>query len=168
MLGRGLIALILSLAAATIAFAQDDLGRKFDPFTGLSEERKQEFLDVAKELRCPTCTGLSVLESDATFSVQIKDIVKEQIQGGKSKDEILSYFTERYGPWILRAPPKQGFNLVAWALPIAILVLGPFAIWFFVWRRREVLAPGVGMRSSDDIIQEMHNRLAVLRQTRGH
>lgn len=164
---QSLIASILGLLLGTMALAQDDLGRKFDPFAGLSEDNKQEFLDVAKELRCPTCTGLSVLESDATFSVQIKDIVKEQVQGGKSKDEILQYFTERYGPWILRAPPKQGFNLLAWALPIAILVMGPFAVWFWVWRRGDVLAPGVGVRSSDEIIQEMHTRLAHLRRTRG-
>ena len=40
------------------------------------------FRDVAGELRCPTCTGLSVLDSDAKFSVQIKDEVREQLEKG--------------------------------------------------------------------------------------
>lgn len=122
----------------------------------------EEFMDVAKELRCPTCTGLSVLESDAKFSVQIKDIVKEQVEAGKSKDEILTYFTERYGPWILRSPPKTGFNILAWALPIGVLLLGPPLVWFFVWRKRRVVSTQ-GVRSSDDILLEMHDKLQILR-----
>jgi cytochrome c-type biogenesis protein CcmH/NrfF len=34
---------------------------------GVPQEKHSVYLDVAKELRCPTCTGLSVLESDAPF-----------------------------------------------------------------------------------------------------
>jgi cytochrome c-type biogenesis protein CcmH/NrfF len=126
----------------------------------------EQFVDVAKELRCPTCTGLSVLESDAKFSVQIKDIVKEQVEQGKSKDEILKYFTERYGPWILRAPPKTGFNVLAWALPIGVLILGPLLVWFFVWRKRKVVSTQ-GVRSTDAILAEMHDRLAARRARAG-
>jgi cytochrome c-type biogenesis protein CcmH len=120
------------------------------------------FRDAAKELRCPTCTGLSVLESDAAFSVQIKDIVREQVEAGKSKDEILKYFTARFGPWILRSPPVSGFNLFAWALPLGILLLGPPLIWFFIWRKRRVVNT-VGVRPDADIVREMQERLAHLR-----
>ena len=42
----------------------------------------------------------------------------------KSDKEIRDYFIERYGEWILRAPPKQGFNLVLWILPGAGIVIG--------------------------------------------
>ena len=88
------------------------------------EEGKLEFRDVAEGLRCPTCTGLSVLESDAKFSTQIKDEVQEQLDKGRSKDEIYKFFVERYGPWILREPPKEGFNFFTWAFPIGLLVFG--------------------------------------------
>ncbi len=120
------------------------------------------FRDVAGELRCPTCTGLSVLDSDATFSLQIRDIVQEQIRAGKSKPEILNYFTERYGAWILRAPPTKGFNAFAWLFPIALLVLGPPLVWFFVWRKRRIVST-MGVRSADDIIKEMNEALSSLR-----
>jgi cytochrome c-type biogenesis protein CcmH len=116
------------------------------------------FHDVAGSLRCPTCTGLSVLESDARFSQQIKEIVLEQVEAGKNRDQILQYFTERYGPWILRSPPPRGFNVLAWLLPLTILLLGPPAVWFFVWRKRRVMNT-LGVRSSDDIIKEMQGRL---------
>lgn len=120
------------------------------------------FRDVAGELRCPTCTGLSVLDSDATFSLQIRDIVQEQIRAGKTKPQILDYFTERYGAWILRAPPTKGFNAFAWLFPIALLVLGPPLVWFFVWRKRRVVST-MGVRSADDIIKEMNEALGSLR-----
>ena len=122
----------------------------------------ESFRDVAKELRCPTCTGLSVLESDAAFSVQIKDIVKEQVEAGKSKEDILKYFTARFGPWILRSPPVSGFNIWAWAVPVGLLVLGPPLIWFFIWRKRRVVST-LGVRPDQAIISEMQEQLQGLR-----
>ncbi|SME97602.1 cytochrome c-type biogenesis protein [Pseudobacteriovorax antillogorgiicola] len=116
------------------------------------------FKDVAGELRCPTCTGLSVLDSDAKFSVQIKDQVKEQMEKGRSKDEILEFFVERYGPWILREPPKEGFNIVAWIVPIAMLFLGPIIIWASVWRKK-VTVDTFGVRSDEKIVEEMKSAL---------
>ena len=124
-------------------------------------DNKDFFKDVAGELRCPTCTGLSVLDSDASFSVQIKDQVDEQIKEGKSKDEILSFFVKRYGPWILREPPKTGFNMMAWAVPVALLLLGPLLIWLFFVRKHENLEAHV--RKSSEIIQQMENELEALR-----
>lgn len=124
------------------------------------------FRDVANELRCPTCTGLSVLDSDAAFSTQIRDIVKEQVAAGKSKPEILKYFTERYGPWILRMPPTAGFNALAWALPLGLLLLGPPLVWFFVWRKRKVVST-MGVRGAEDIVAEMNTQLMALRAKLG-
>lgn len=116
------------------------------------------FREVAGKLRCPTCTGLSVLDSEAQFSVQIKDEVKKQMEAGKSEQDILAFFTERYGPWILREPPKEGVNSLAWWLPISILVLGPFLVWYFIWRRETRVATH-GMRSTEEILREMRAEL---------
>lgn len=120
--------------------------------------------DVAVQLRCPTCTGLSVLDSDAAFSVQIKNQVKEQLNAGKSKTEILDFFVVRYGPWILRSPPMRGVNALAWIVPIACIVVGPFLIWFFIGRKQVKLV-GRGretVRSTETIVVEMKERLAAL------
>jgi cytochrome c-type biogenesis protein CcmH/NrfF len=128
----------------------------------LSEDEAKLFRKAANELRCPTCTGLSVLDSDAGFSVQIKNMVKEKIREGKSYDEILKFFTERYGVWILRRPPAEGFNAMVWFVPIGILVLGPFLLWIFVWSRRKVVVTD-GVRPSSAILDEMEAELAALR-----
>lgn len=128
-----------------------------------AEVNEEFFREVAMDLRCPTCTGLSVLDSNASFSEQIKQQVREQILAGKNKEEILAFFVERYGPWILREPPKEGFNLFAWLLPIVILVFGPILIWFFVWRKR-VQIDSFGVRSVEAIVTEMNQQLEALRE----
>ncbi len=124
------------------------------------------FRDVAKEFRCPTCTGLSVLESDAGFSIQIKEQVQEQLNLGKSHDQIIEYFVQRYGAWILREPPAQGINALAWIIPITLLCVGPFLIWLLVWKRR-VEADNHGVRSTAAILDEMQAALNQMKRGNG-
>ena len=128
-------------------------------------DNDDSFKDVAGELRCPTCTGLSVLDSDAKFSVQIKDEVKEQMDKGRSKEEILEFFVERYGPWILREPPKEGFNIIAWIIPFAMLIIGPMAIWAMVWRKKLTIDT-FGVRSDSEIVEEMKHKLEAMNKER--
>ena len=88
------------------------------------KELSTRFEKLSNELRCPTCQGLSVKDSDAGFSVSIKDKIRELIQKGKSDPEILDFFVQRYGEWILRSPTKSGFNLILWILPVAGILFG--------------------------------------------
>jgi cytochrome c-type biogenesis protein CcmH/NrfF len=121
-----------------------------------------EFRDVAGDLRCPTCTGLSVLDSDAPFSVQIKNEVRSQLSKGASKDDVMRFFTERYGPWILRAPPKSGINWLAWIVPTALIIAGPLLIFFFIFNRKPLVSAEVA-RPEEEIVQEMMKALSVMR-----
>jgi len=79
--------------------------------------------EVAKELRCPVCQGLSIQDSPSELSQQMRALVKEQLAAGKSPEEVRAYFISKYGEWILLAPKPQGFNIVAYAAP-ALLFLG--------------------------------------------
>jgi cytochrome c-type biogenesis protein CcmH len=95
-----------------------------------SEDFSDRFRKLSDELRCPTCQGLSVKDSEAGFSNSIKDKIRELMKNGKSDKEILAYFVKRYGEWILRAPAKRGFNLVLWILPGAGILIGLFIVLF--------------------------------------
>ena len=89
-----------------------------------SEQFDVRFKKLSNELRCPTCQGLSVKDSEAGFSTSIKGKIRELMMQGKSDEEIKAYFVKRYGEWILRAPPVSGFNLVLCLLPGAAIVTG--------------------------------------------
>ncbi len=86
---------------------------------------------IASELRCVVCQNLSVADSPAEMAVQMRGIVREQLEAGKTPDEIRSYFVSKYGEWVLLAPPAHGFNLTVWILPFAVLLGGlGFAAWY--------------------------------------
>jgi cytochrome c-type biogenesis protein CcmH len=85
--------------------------------------------EIALQLRCPVCQGLSVGDSPSELANEMRGLVREQLQQGKTPAEVLNYFAQRYGEWILLAPPKRGFNLVIWVLPFVLLPVGAFVIY---------------------------------------
>jgi cytochrome c-type biogenesis protein CcmH len=89
---------------------------------------------VAAQLRCPVCQGLSIQDSPSELSQQMRDLVREQLRQGKTPEEVKAYFVSKYGEWILLEPKPSGFNLLVYALPIA-LVLGGGAVIVVVVRR---------------------------------
>ncbi|MEZ4743458.1 MAG: cytochrome c-type biogenesis protein CcmH [Bdellovibrionota bacterium] len=132
-------------------------------FEGMSEEQIELFQRVGNNLRCPTCTGLSVMQSEADFAVKIREAARDQVLQGKSEAEIMTFFIERYGLWILRKPPAEGFHVMAWGVPIAFALLGALFLWFFVWRKPKQVDLG-GIRTTQDIMLEMENQLAQMRK----
>ncbi len=86
---------------------------------------------IASELRCVVCQSLSVADSPAEMAVQMRGIVREQLEAGRTPDEVRAYFVSRYGEWVLLAPTARGFSLTLWVLPFAVLLAGlVFAAWF--------------------------------------
>ena len=97
----------------------------------------QRVHDVGAQLKCPICEGESVADSPSTLAQQMRGVIRQQLQAGKSEQEVISYFQARYGANIVWSPQWQGFSLLAWLVPI-VLLLGGFVLLFFVlrdWRR---------------------------------
>ncbi len=103
-------------------------------YESLKPSQKETYQKVANNLRCPTCTALSIQQSEAPFSLQMRSALLEQIESHKTESEIYKFFTERYGLWILRKPPTEGFHFLAWLLPISVFLLGGGFVWFHFWR----------------------------------
>ena len=99
----------------------------------------QRVHDVASQLKCLVCQGESVADSPALLSQQMRSIIRQQLQSGKSEQEVIQYFRGRYGDRILLSPPQQGFTLLAWIVPIAILI-GGAVLLFFILRRWQTTA----------------------------
>jgi cytochrome c-type biogenesis protein CcmH len=88
------------------------------------ESLDQRVHDVASQLKCPVCQGESVADSPSAISQQMRGVIRQQLQQGQSEQQIIQYFVSRYGNNILWSPPKQGFTVLAWIVPIAILLSG--------------------------------------------
>ena len=84
----------------------------------------QRVHDVASQLKCLVCQGESVADSPATLSLQMRSVIRQQLQSGKSEQEVIQYFVSRYGDRILLSPPWQGLTLLTWLVPIALMIGG--------------------------------------------
>lgn len=92
----------------------------------------QRVHDVASQLKCLVCQGESVADSPATLSQQMRALIRQQLQSGKSEQEVIQYFVSRYGDRILWSPPWQGFTLLAWFVPIGLLLAGVLLLFFIL------------------------------------
>ncbi len=101
-------------------------------------EMEAQVREIASKLRCPTCRALSVQDSPSGMAKEMRDLVREQLQSGKTPDEVTAYFVERYGEWILLKPTASGFNWTVWLLPV--LMLGGGLFFVFLTARRWVEA----------------------------
>jgi cytochrome c-type biogenesis protein CcmF len=88
-----------------------------------------ELISIGRELRCPTCQGLSIVDSQSTQSEAMKKEIESLLAQGRSRAEILDHFKQRYGEWILREPDAaSGMGLVIWLIPLIGLALGPVVL----------------------------------------
>ncbi|HEX2039612.1 MAG TPA: cytochrome c-type biogenesis protein CcmH [Acidimicrobiales bacterium] len=101
---------------------------------------------IAEEVRCPTCEGLSVAESDATASRAIRDEIRRRVEAGESAGEIRAYLVSRFGKDILLKPESSGAGAVVWALPVAasITAVGGLVIALRRLRRPVLWGGAVG------------------------
>jgi cytochrome c-type biogenesis protein CcmH len=123
------LALLVVLTTALIAGASAGSG---EPATAAERTSR-----LAKELRCPTCRGLSVADSDAKAADAIRDEIQVRVTAGQSDDEVRAYLVSRYGEDILLKPRGSGFTGLVWAIPVVALVAagGGLAFAFRRWSR---------------------------------
>ena len=62
--------------------------------------------------------------------------------GGMANARVLNWFANKYGPTVLAAPIRGGFDLVAWIMPFAVLAIGIAAVFYFLrlWKQRHAHA----------------------------
>ncbi len=88
----------------------------------------QRTYEVASMLRCPVCQGMSVADSPSTVALDMKAQVRELLSRGYTQEQILSYFEQSYGQFVLLKPKFRGVNALVWILPILVLVAGAIVV----------------------------------------
>jgi len=94
--------------------------------------------DLEAELVCPVC-GTTLDQSDAPVALRMKRYVRERLAAGASEAQIKAELVDQFGPGVLAEPPKSGFDLLAWLVPLGVLVAGAVGVGLIAWgwsRRR--------------------------------
>ena len=106
---------------------------------------------IASQLRCVVCQNLSVADSPSDMARQMRDLIRERLAAGDTPREVEAYFVQRYGEWVLLAPPARGLNLLLWLAPFGAVAGGLLLVLRLArrWRRRPAAAGPAGVPSVD-------------------
>lgn len=132
-----LVAALLSVPAFGADVAEDPLDR--------------QVMDIAKDLRCAVCQNQPVSESNAELARDMRVIIREQLEAGKSREEIVDYFVQRYGDYVLMKPPFDYLGALLWvAPPLLLLLLGGFALTYIRSRTHQPASAPPALSAEDE------------------
>jgi cytochrome c-type biogenesis protein CcmH len=107
--------------------------------------------DVARQLWCPLCSGVRLDACELKACAQMKDVIGQKLAEGEDVSSIKNYFVAQYGPQVLGEPPMEGFNWLAWILPVLAMIAGGLFIWTRVrnsTRRAQTAAQGATLKNT--------------------
>ena len=106
----------------------------------LASERHPTLSELEGEVMCPVC-NTTLDQSSSPAASQIEAFIYRRIAAGDTKSEIKDRLVAEYGSQILAAPPKEGFDLLAWLLPIGGVLAGAAILGLLAWRWSRVREP---------------------------
>jgi cytochrome c-type biogenesis protein CcmH len=115
--------------------------------------------DLEAELVCPVC-DTTLDQSNAPVAQRMKVFIRERIAAGDSEEQIKDALVAEFGAGVLATPPKSGFGLLAWLLPLGAVLAGAIAVGFLIltWSRRRAppdperpLEPELERRLDDEL-----------------
>jgi cytochrome c-type biogenesis protein CcmH len=115
LLALGLLALVLAAPAA-------------------ASELQPTLPELEGQLMCPICEGETLAQSTSPAAQRIKVEIQQRIAAGDTRSQIKRRLVEEWGSRILAAPPRHGFDLLAWLLPIVGVLGGAVVLGLLAWR----------------------------------
>ncbi|MBI5961778.1 MAG: cytochrome c-type biogenesis protein CcmH [Chloroflexi bacterium] len=139
--------ILLVLAAAVVIFAQDTRpaaaqggGQEFTLPPGVTWD---EVNQVAGQMYCDVCEGIPLDECESAACRQWREEIARQLSEGRTENEIIDYFVERYGDEVASIPRRTGDRAIAYLFPAAIVaVLGLLGFAQVRRLRQQGLQPG--------------------------
>jgi len=132
-------------------------------FTLSAADTQSRFDNIGHRLMCACGCSQILLECDHMGCPNLSQETTElraAIGRGDSNNAILTAFQNEYGPTVLAAPWLSRFNIVAWIVPPALLILGLAGTFLLVrkWRLRTVPMPEVPLDTQSVEIRERIRR----------
>ena len=146
-LRHNVLLVLVSLALAAPAFAS---------------EQNPTAAELESELVCPICDS-TLDTSNAEIARRMKAFIRIRIAAGDTKSEIKAKLVEQFGRGVLAVPPRQGFDWLAWLLPLAGIGLAAVAVGALAWgwsRSRSEPAPPHEPALDPDVERRLDDELA--------
>jgi cytochrome c-type biogenesis protein CcmH len=128
----------------------------------LASERHPTLNELEGQVMCPTCHS-TLDQSNSAIASRIRQFIVSRIAAGDTRSQIKQKLVDQFGPAVLAAPPRKGFDLLAWWLPFAGLALAGAAVSVAAWRwarAREEPAPEPPARLDPEQERRLDEELA--------
>ena len=100
----------------------------------LASERHPTLVDLENQLMCPVCAGETLAQSESLPAQRIKAHLQQRIRQGWTRSQIIDEEKNIWGTRILAAPPRHGFDLLAWVLPLAGILGAAGVVGVLAWQ----------------------------------
>jgi cytochrome c-type biogenesis protein CcmH len=109
-------------------------------------DQSSRFNELGHRLMCACGCNQILLECNhvgCSYSDRMRGELMAALDRGDSDDLVLQAFVQKYGPTVLAAPTKTGFNRIAWVMPYLALLAGLIGVGYVVriWRSRPLILP---------------------------
>ena len=104
---------------------------------------KASLASLEGQVMCPTC-HTTLDQSDSAAARRIEHFIQMRIDQCATADQIKNELVQNFGAGILAAPPRKGFDLLVWWLPLGGIILGALLVAFGVWRWSRARPPDDG------------------------
>ncbi len=117
--------------------------------------------EIETELMCDCGCGDMLVNCTCERSEEMRTIISGMINEGKTKVQILGIFVAQFGEVILSSPPRKGFNLVAYGLPMIGFIFGSVVAVAMArrWRSSRRDEEDEESDASDEVSEEMEDRI---------
>jgi len=106
-----------------------------------ASEQHPSLAELEGQLMCPICQGETLAQSNSPAAQRIKVEIQRRIAAGDTRSQIKQKLVDQFGPAVLAAPPRKGFDLLAWWLPFAGLAAAVAVVSAAAWRWARVREP---------------------------
>jgi cytochrome c-type biogenesis protein CcmH len=114
----------------------------------VASEKHPTQAELENEIMCPVCAGETLAQSDSPAARQVEAVIREKIAAGWTKSRIKRLLVAQYGEQILAAPPRHGFNLLAWVLPLVGIGVAALVLGVLAWRWTRAREPAPALEAS--------------------
>lgn len=141
------LVLVALLALVVLAGASQLTAGRASAQTGLEDEA----LRIERKLLCPQCTNLRLDVCETQICIDMRGVIRQRLAQGQNEQQILDYFTGRYGDRVLADLPREGFNLVLFGWVGASVLIVAVAGTLVLLRLRRTASPApTTLNEADD------------------
>ena len=117
--------------------------------------------DLEAEFVCPVCKT-TLDQSNAPVAERMKAFIRERIAAGDTEREIRNALVAQFGPGVVATPRKGGFGLLAWLVPLVVIVAAGVVLAVLIrgWSSRRGETPPAEPPVDPDLERRLDEELA--------